>query len=468
MSQVKSYIEQLFKKHNIEVAKRHFFLLEDFIKDNSVVEAFSTIQKKQASMVDLWNEKIRIDDIRTKQLILPNGTVGRPYEFVFDFFKLGINGIGDYNLAIEEKVGISFNKNENKITGVLKEAGEHKILMNFKLLNADDKKPYHQKEIKLIVNPDPKSLWRPLPSDQNDKYWKKDNDSAHLNFGSKRLVIGSKRGRSHAQEGKFRDDAFDFCYHDETGWGIIAVADGAGSAKYSRKGSEIACETIIEYFKDIDKEKLRELETSLDEVFTEPTEESQKKLSGYFIEHLGKAAFLAQLKIRDEAILKHVEIRDYSTTLIFALIKEYKNKFIIASFWVGDGGIGIYSKEKKEVMVLGVPDSGEFAGQTRFVTMSDIFANGAYANRVRFKIIEDFTAMILMTDGITDPKFQTDANLNRIEKWDELWADLEGINQDNYGINVTKPVEQVEMELMQWLDFWSPGNHDDRTIAILY
>ena len=23
-------------------------------------------------------------------------------------------------------------------------------------------------------------------------------------------------------------------------------------------------------------------------------------------------------------------------------------------------------------------------------------------------------------------------------------------------------------QLLDWLDFWSPGNHDDRTIAILY
>jgi hypothetical protein len=88
-----------------------------------------------------------------------------------------------------------------------------------------------------------------------------------------------------------------------------------------------------------------------------------------------------------------------------------KTKYVIASFWVGDGGIGIYNKEKNEVFVLGTPDSGEFAGQTRFLTMSDIFADGAYANRVKFKIVEDFTALVLMTDGITDPKFQTDNNL---------------------------------------------------------
>ena len=36
----------------------------------------------------------------------------------------------------------------------------------------------------------------------------------------------------------------------EDGTYVIALADGAGSAKYSRKGSEIACETVVNYCKE--------------------------------------------------------------------------------------------------------------------------------------------------------------------------------------------------------------------------
>jgi hypothetical protein len=64
--------------------------------------------------------------------------------------------------------------------------------------------------------------------------------------------------------------------------------------------------------------------------------------------------------------------------------------------------------------------------------------------------------------------FKQITTLSRIEKWNELWADLEGANQDNCKVDFTKPIEEVEADLMNWLDFWSPGNHDDRTIAILY
>ena len=68
-----------------------------------------------------------------------------------------------------------------------------------------------------------------------------------------------------------------------------------------------------------------------------------------------------------------------------------------------------------------------------------------------------------MSDGVSDPKFETDANLNNPDKWDALWDDL----KEN-GVELTDDNEASKDQLLDWLDFWSPGNHDDRTIAILY
>lgn len=468
MSEFKPYFEQLLQKHRINVEKQHIQLFDAFIKDETLVNSFKLIKTTQQTMIDKWKEKTQIEDIKTKQIVLANGMVGKPYEFVFDFTQLKLFSLGDYNIEIDEKVGVTFNKGENKISGILRESGEHTLIFNFKLKSETEERPFHKKEIKLIVNPDPKSLWKNDPTPIEIEYYKKDAESAHFQFGSKKLVIGSKRGRSHAHEAKPRDDDFAFSFDTKSGWGIIAVADGAGSAKFSRKGSEIACKSIINYFSEIDIEKYKEIESTIITYLNDQNDESLKAISSQFITHLGSAALSAQNKIREEATAKSAEIRDFSTTLIFNLIKKYDSKYVIASFWVGDGGIGIYNKEKNEVFVLGTPDSGEFAGQTRFLTMSDIFVDGAYANRVKFKVVEDFTALILMTDGITDPKFQTDNNLNRIEKWNELWEDLRGINQENCKVDFTKPIEETGAELMTWLDFWSPGNHDDRTIAILF
>ena len=111
---------------------------------------------------------------------------------------------------------------------------------------------------------------------------------------------------------------------------------------------------------------------------------------------------------------------------------------------------------------MGESDSGEFAGQTRFLTMPEITQPAELYRRLRFDIVPDFTALILMTDGISDPKFETDANLMKIEKWNELWTDLSKM------VTFADDNELAADQLLKWLDFWSPGNHDDRTIAILY
>lgn len=75
----------------------------------------------------------------------------------------------------------------------------------------------------------------------------KDDEISFEKLGDKNIVVSSKRGRSHANVGSFRDDDFAFKFIDHTGWSIVCVADGA-NAKLARKGSSIACNAIIDYF----------------------------------------------------------------------------------------------------------------------------------------------------------------------------------------------------------------------------
>ena len=133
---------------------------------------------------------------------------------------------------------------------------------------------------------------------------------------------------------------------------------------------------------------------------------------------------------------------------------------------MGDGAIGLYTQKESgnAINILGTPDEGEFGGQTRFLTMPEIFSDSASLyQRVKFAFVDDFTALFLMSDGVSDPKFETDDNLKNPSKWDELWKDL-----SDHGVDLTGKDENPDEALLQWLDFWSKGNHDDRTIAIVY
>ncbi|SDG42846.1 protein phosphatase 2C domain-containing protein [Chitinophaga filiformis] len=463
------FVEALLRHKGIPVSENQLALFDKFMMEEHIKQAVETIINTQNEIVESWKERSLIDDILQKQIILPNAKVNKQYSFTFDPAGIGLQEMGDFEWSIPEGLGITFDETANTIAGTPLQPGEFVLTLLFRLKHHPADKPFTEKKILLVINPDPKSLWQNLPSDEQDKYWQPDQAAISLPFGERKLVIASKRGRSHAHEGKFRDDSFGCDFNAEKGWGIIAVADGAGSAKYSRKGADIACKAAVNSFRELlSGDKIAGLEEAITAYLNDPSEDSQKKVSAQFIEQLGKLAFTSQGKIKQEAQENGADIKDYSTTLIFALVKKYAAGYVISSFWVGDGGIGIYQDTTGEAFVMGTPDSGEFAGQTRFLTMSDIFANGAYVNRIRFKVVPDFTALLLMTDGLTDPKFQTDGNLQKNEYWRQLWQDLGGANDDSAKVNFTGTPEEAKESLLNWLDFWSPGNHDDRTIAILY
>ncbi len=337
-------------------------------------------------------------------------------------------------------------------------------------------KPTLERQIPFVINQDPRKLWRNIPVDWDNmpepKYKSDDIQAEYVKVEAlpdgtpqKDIVAASKRGRSHAQEGRPRDDHFRM-EHMDNGWYIMAVADGAGSAKYSRQGSKIACdESVSNCMSKLGQSKAFEDAIGNYGNLQDITEEEARKIVGnYIYDIVGTAAFKAHKAIQAEAALTKQPTKCYATTLLLAICKKFSFGWFVASFWVGDGAICLYDRNAHSARILGVPDEGEYAGQTRFLTMTEIFKDiTSLYQRLRFCIVDDFTALFLMSDGVSDPKFETDANLINPDKWDALWDDL----KEN-GVELNDDNEVAKDQLLDWLDFWSPGNHDDRTIAILY
>lgn len=337
--------------------------------------------------------------------------------------------------------------------------------------------PASEKKLPFVINQDPRKLWKNLPVNWDampePKYHNEDAQTAYVKVESlpdgtpqKDIVAASKRGRSHAQEAKPRDDFFRV-EHTGNGWYVMAVADGAGSAKFSRKGSQIACNVAVDSCKQT-LEDSAALEGAIAEysaaLKTVKEEDARKAVGDFVYKTVGAAAFKAHKAINAEAATTGYAAKLYATTLLLTVCKKFSYGWFIASFWVGDGAICLYDRNAHSVKILGVPDEGEFAGQTRFLTMPEIFHDSkSFYQRLRFNLVDDFTALFLMSDGVSDPKFETDANLLNPDKWDALWDDLKA-----NGVELTDDNEASKDQLLNWLDFWSPGNHDDRTIAILY
>ncbi|MBK9778213.1 MAG: protein phosphatase 2C domain-containing protein [bacterium] len=112
---------------------------------------------------------------------------------------------------------------------------------------------------------------------------------------------------------------------DQSGWYLVAVADGAGSARFSRRGAQLACavsiakmqETVAKTF----DEQFEALASKLDDL--DSPETSQKLIQNKVYEVVGGAAHAAFLAIQQEARqATEATTKDFATTLLLAAVKH--------------------------------------------------------------------------------------------------------------------------------------------------
>lgn len=394
-------------------------------------------------------------------LQLENAMVGRAYDTHLNLKELKIQDAYVHDNFLTKqlaKIGLKAVRDGDilniKGTPSADTQGEHSFPLDYTY----DNESVHRKKLVLLVNSDPKSLWKEIEPSANLPYPKPHKATQQIDGKDYKIIAASRRGRSHAHEGTFRDDDFAIVAN-ANGWDILIVADGAGSAEFSRQGSHLACEVGIKFL----EEKINEL---LEPKFAElmknaATETGAKEIKNVLYQVLCGAAFAAYKRIEQEAKDKEKALKDFSTTFLTAIVRRFEGGTFVAAFGIGDGAIGVFHGNSVELM--NIPDGGEFSGQTRFLTMRELIGDGGeMLRRVKFGVFKNFSSLMLMTDGISDPKFGTDNNLLSAEKWHEFGKDLVSeldFNQKN---------ENAAEQLYEWMDFWSQGEHDDRTLAILY
>ncbi|WP_300690141.1 protein phosphatase 2C domain-containing protein [Chryseobacterium sp.] len=485
-------------------------ILKDFeIEENKVVETtiskliqnakVSDLEKSMTSIkkqvLDLFNMYRDKEEFREKNISLPNANAKKEYQFSFDPGENPNIIIRDIkNLDI---VGLRFDAENCCITGTPTVANNINIQIVF--YNKNDKNETDDiKVVPFVVNADPKDLWIDKPSDKGSRFAKSDTASLSATFLDKKIVIASKRGRSHAHAGTFRDD--DFYVQDlPDDWAIAAIADGAGSAQYARMGSQIATEFISKSFDDSDLLTLlsnhvtdffcetiepempdtvesdhnpsianENKDTAPDHETTEKqTNNNKLQKKSAIINILYKSVRNLYHELKNFADKEALSIKDLNTTIIFSLAKKFEFGYVVLTFGVGDCPINILTDNDEKVQLLNVMDVGDVGGATRFITMNEIFSNPDMGSRFGINCFEDFSKLFLMTDGIYDPKFLVESKLENIENWKEFLKDLNGENEEMVKVDFEEDTD-IEAQLLHWMDFWSKGNHDDRTIAIIY
>ena len=356
------------------------------------------------------------------------------------------------SVSLPDEIGIRYDSEQQAFIGTPTLSGEFPIKFDYFENDA-----WREGYCTFIITADPKSLWQVKEPADDQPYWKDHSAHQYIETANYHIAAASRRGRSHEHAGSFRDDDFSICTIDQSNWSVLAVADGAGSALYSREGSRIAVQMVSAILEDHIRQNIDQFDVWLDnwhEHTTELTEKSaQQQIYTSFYEVFYQATMQAIESI--ERVAKHhsVPAKTFATTLLVAVVKHYKNKVFVCTFWIGDGAIAVYSHKKMRLM--GTPDGGEFAGQTRFLDKS---ITAQFDKRVNIGFFDDMQAVILMTDGISDPKFETDSGLLNQDKWDGLWSELYPVLEQ----------EKPDECLLEWMHFFSAGHHDDRTLAVLW
>lgn len=381
---------------------------------------------------------------------LPNARVGVEYAARIEARDVDGRPLIVQDVRIPETLGLCFDAESGELRGTPLTAGDHRLPLRW----SSGRGISYSGDCLLIVNPDPRSLWKVIEPPEDAPYPKPHTDHRLLQAEDTCLIAASRRGRSHEHAGSFRDDDYLIERDAENGWNLLIVADGAGSAPFSREGSRLAVTTAgAHLLSNLTGERGARLSDTLANWDTEP-EASPKTLGTEFHDLFHEAASLAIQSIEQEAATRSAQPRDYATTLLAAIVKRQSNATFIASFWMGDGAIAAYGPRGR-VRLMGAPDGGEFAGQTRFLDRAAL-ADQGFAKRIGIGRFPDLTAVLLMTDGVSDPRFETDSGLSDPNRWDALWDELAPILES----------ADPEHALTDWLGFFSPGNHDDRTLAL--
>lgn len=420
--------------------------------------------------------------IRDLNIVVPNGTDKEAFSCAIDLKDMA-GKVKDIGLIEGEQTGLSLTRGEDgtyTLSGKPAATGDFMLRLQFTAVDDDIHTPV-EIELPWAVNHNPRDLWKEIPCDPSLPFLRPDTATEYIKVEAqdgtprKDIVAASRRGRSHAQEGKPRDDDFSVKHCEASDWYILAVADGAGSAKYSRRGAQVACDTVTSRCMQLLADNEEFEKAIADYAADREDKEKRTALSEKVYTAMSETAHEAHKAVcalpETEKEVEGATVRDFSTTLMFAVCKRFGFGWFIASFWVGDGAMCLYDESAKTAKLLGTPDEGEFSGQTRFLTMKEIFQDSKeIAKRVRMTIVPDFTALMLMTDGVSDAMFQSEKDLNDPGKWAEMYGKLrQGFPDDEIGgVDLTDDNEEAKDQLLGWLNFWSRGNHDDRTIAILY
>ena len=258
-------------------------------------------------------------------------------------------------------------------------------------------------------------------------------------------MLSSRRGRLHAHRGDHREDA-GHLVHFANGW-CAAVADGAGSATYSRIGSAIATYTATHVL----REALAHGAAPREALAPAMRQAAQAV-------HDGQRAFAQSAGIAP---------RDLRTTLLVAAL----HAGTLSVMQVGDGAMALLHDDGA-VSHPHAAATGDYSGEVAHF-LPDDGALDVLQSSVRSMPIANIRAVLLASDGVEDPWYPFTRYARPLVQvlagghGSAAEGQLPAAFVPAYTGTVLGAADPVHA-LAEWLAFEKRGENDDRTLCLAH
>jgi hypothetical protein len=263
-----------------------------------------------------------------------------------------------------------------------------------------------------------------------------DGHGAHARAGAWVCTGASRRGRRKAHGAEWGEDAHFVSITPHRG--VLVVADGAGSAAWSRLGSALAVDVV-----------------------------------GDALAHAGSVSADAMHDAMQQAVdtlhrvAKAMDVapRTLRTTLLAVAWEPDGTRHRLVTTQVGDGSLVLMHADGR-IERPAAGDGGEWSGEVHCFLPDDETMTRARAATVVHDV-PDLAALLLVTDGIDDPFYPFVKHAAAIlgQLVHGTTAPLAGLATQESTPALAASADPVAT-LHAWLGFEKRGENDDRTLAV--
>jgi hypothetical protein len=259
----------------------------------------------------------------------------------------------------------------------------------------------------------------------------------HVRTAQWQAVAAARRGRRHAHVGAWCEDA-SFCALTEQR-GVLVVADGAGSAAWSRLGSAIAVDAVGLALRDASALTEDAVLLAIERAVT-------------LLRSCAEAMKVAPRLLR-------------TTLLAVAWERAADGEIRVVTSQVGDGML-VLAHADGRITQPSIGDAGEWSGEVHCFLPDDETMSRARA-ATRSYTVSDLAAVLLVTDGVEDALYPFPRHAPSL-----LSQLVHGVQHPLTGLTAQALMPSVlnasdpGSALLDWLGFEKRGENDDRTLAV--